>query len=426
MTFPSDKLIQDTGHWPYLTSEYAPIEMTIKSFYEDFAVREIAAYEPDGEGDHTYFDIEKKGITTHEAVARIAKALSVSRSHVGFAGLKDAHGVTCQRLSLEHIEPDLVRGLEWDDLKVISVTKHRNKIKTGHLKGNEFQLKLRDIPAERIGDLGKICEILNRRGVPNYFGLQRFGMRGDTWLVGKALIEGEWREAAHWIAGSPQPFDYGPAREARELFDRGEYKKALDTWPGGHAFASKICGALVRNGGHFRKAIFSIDKKMLRFFVSAYQSYLFNAVLAERITHIDAVMQGDRAYKHETHGQFTVEDVNTDNQRAAVFEISATGPLYGKKMNKTEGAALEVENKVLERLNADPAVFAKPGALVCLGSRRPLRFLPQNLSLSPGKDEHGNYMELKVTLPAGCYVTMLLRELAKTKLMDAGRMNPAG
>lgn len=418
---PEKNLCDELAGCPYLTAETAPVALTFKRSCEDFRVEEIPAYEPSGQGDHVYFDIEKKNVTTHEAVARIAKALGVARAKIGYAGLKDAVGVTRQRLSLEHGREEDIRALKWDDLQVLDVMRHRNKIKTGHLAGNRFLLKLRGIAPARFADLESLCEKLTRTGVPNYYGLQRFGARGDTWKIGKALIEENWPEAAACLAGRPQAGDFGPVLKAREYFDAGDYKKSLDSWPRGHAYASQLCQHLIRTQGDFRRSIFSIDRKMLRFFVSAYQSYLFNAVLAARIESLDRMLEGDWAHKHETHGQFLVEQADVESPRAERFEISATGPLFGKKMRETTGAAAALEKQVLDGLGADSRVFSKPGPLVCDGGRRPLRFKPEGLKVTRASDSEGEYAALEVVLPAGCYVTMLLREIAKDELTDASR-----
>src|SRR5690606_35029009 len=82
--------------WPYLTADIPAIPGTLKARYEDFVVEEIPLYEPEGRGDHVHFVIEKAGLTTHKAVADVARALGVHPRNIGFAGLKDARAVTRQ------------------------------------------------------------------------------------------------------------------------------------------------------------------------------------------------------------------------------------------------------------------------------------------------------------------------------------------
>ncbi|HTL46828.1 MAG TPA: tRNA pseudouridine(13) synthase TruD, partial [Verrucomicrobiae bacterium] len=183
-------------NWPYLTADIPPLALTARQTEEDFEVEEIPAYEPCGEGDHVYFRIEKKGISTHEACRRIAKVMNVPAKEIGAAGLKDARAVTRQWLSLEHADPARIQELQIPDLCVLTVTRHRNKLRIGHLKGNRFVLKLRGMEAARLPDFRTVLSRLQEKGVPNYFGAQRFGMRGDTALTGAALMREDYEAAA--------------------------------------------------------------------------------------------------------------------------------------------------------------------------------------------------------------------------------------
>ena len=154
----------------------------------DFQVDEIPAYEPSGIGDHVYFLIEKRGLATARAVRDIARALRVRPRDIGVAGLQDARGVTRQMLSLEHADPGQIEALQLPRISVLRVSRHRNKLRMGHLLGNRFTIKVRDTDLSHVADLRKRAEILVRRGVPNYYGSQRFGNRGDTWQVGRELL----------------------------------------------------------------------------------------------------------------------------------------------------------------------------------------------------------------------------------------------
>jgi len=186
---------------PYYFADFTPVPGTIKTRYEDFKVIEVPAYEPFGEGDHTYFQIEKMGIPTMRAVRDIARALNVKPVQIGYAGMKDARAVTRQMMSVEHVKPEVILGLNLSKIKVLWVNKHRNKLKLGHLKRNTFVIKLRDTDVSRLADVQDMLKIMEEKGVPNYFGPQRFGVRGDTWKVGAALIRGDFKLAADSIAG---------------------------------------------------------------------------------------------------------------------------------------------------------------------------------------------------------------------------------
>jgi tRNA pseudouridine13 synthase len=166
---------------PFLTSDISPVAGTVKGLYEDFVVEEIPLYEPCGSGDHVYFTIEKKGLTTHHAIRDIARVLGVRPRDIGSAGNKDSRGVTRQTLSVEHVDPSRLERLSLPRLSILSISRHRNKLRTGHLKGNRFAIKLRDVDENRFDDVNQVMQRLIARGAFNYYGPQRFGHRGDTW-----------------------------------------------------------------------------------------------------------------------------------------------------------------------------------------------------------------------------------------------------
>ena len=139
---PEAILPPGTERWPYLTADVPAVPGTLKRSYEDFVVEEVPLYEPEGEGDHVFFTIEKAGLTTHKAVADIARALGVRPRDIGLAGLKDAHAVTRQTLSVEHVDPERILALELPRIRVLSARRHRRKLRVGHLAGNRFTIRL--------------------------------------------------------------------------------------------------------------------------------------------------------------------------------------------------------------------------------------------------------------------------------------------
>lgn len=404
---------------PYAFADQRAFPMTIKSSYEDFYVEEILLYEASGEGDHLFFEIEKKGMSTLEAVQRIARALQIPRKNVGFAGLKDAYAVTRQTLSVEHVSEEKLKQINEDCLKVLKVQRHKNKLKVGHLKGNHFILKLRDFDMSTKSEFEKFVQLLCKKGVPNYFGVQRFGRHGDTWKIGRAILEADFKTACELIAGGEHEGEFGVAKQARILFNQGKFKESVDCWPRGHQEAMQISRVLARSEGNYRKAMMKVHKKMLKFYLSAFQSYVFNAVLAERIHHYDSFLKGDWAEKHHPRGLFFVEDVRAENLRAEIFEISPTGPIYGRKMESAQTDALQLENEVCRMLHFSPEIFMKKGYLACQGERRSLRFKPENVCISQGEDQSGSFLELRFVLSSGCYATSFLRELGQDSLRDA-------
>ena len=159
---------------------------------EDFRVDEIDAFDASGAGEHLLLTIEKRGMNTAFAARRIAQWAGVAESAIGYAGLKDRHAVTRQRFSVwlpKKIAPD-IDTLASDDLKVIASTWHSRKLPRGALAGNRFVLALREVEGDRDGVDARL-QAIAARGVPNYFGEQRFGHGGGNVAQALAMFAGK-------------------------------------------------------------------------------------------------------------------------------------------------------------------------------------------------------------------------------------------
>ena len=407
-----------TAALPCLTSDVPPIPAAIKRRYEDFEVEEIPAYQPCGAGDHIYFTIEKAGLATMRAVNDIARALNVAPREIGVAGLKDARAVTRQMLSLEHADPKTIAALDIPRIRILSTSRHGNKLRIGHLRGNRFRIKLRGVEPERLGDLRAVCDTLSRRGVPNYFGSQRFGLRGDTGHMGLAILRNDPVAFIDMMLGLPGPHDTGPVLEARKFYEAGDFQSAAKAWPYGFRDNVRACREMARTGCKHKRAFYAVDARLKSFCVSAYQSQLFNNVLARRLDQMDAILAGDLAIKHDNGAVFRVEDPGAEAARAAAFEISPTGPIFGHRMTQPGGIMGDIEREVLAAEGLTPEDFANVRGIKLAGARRALRFAPKELAIEEGSDEFGSFVELRFALESGCYATMLLREICKDKLEE--------
>jgi tRNA pseudouridine13 synthase len=404
---------------PFLTHQFDGIGGTIKTCKEDFFVEELSLYTPCGDGTHIYAQIEKKGISTMDALAKIANALRITRKEIGYAGLKDTRAVTRQWISIEHINPERLLSLDIPNIKIIQITRHCNKLKLGHLACNRFVIRLRNLKLpmkQSVKIAERIIAILIDKGVPNYFGGQRFGLRNETHLLGEAVSKGKKNEFVDIFLGQPKIDELSTFAVARSFYERGYYKKALKTWPYSYSDQRRALKALIANKGNEKKAYHVIDKHLKRFFVSAYQSDLFNQVLAVRMPDIDKLFVGDMAYKHVNGACFRVDDTVLEQPRCDAFEISPTGPLLGFRMTKLTGPAGDIENSVLNTTGLESRDFRQMGEYGGRGGRRPLRFQPHHTKVTTGQDKLGPYIELQFELDSGCYATSLIREISKTNL----------
>jgi len=397
---------------PCLTPELPGIGGRIKENLTDFRVDEQPLYEPAGEGTHLYFRVTKAGITTPEAVNRLARFLNVPPHEIGLAGLKDARSVSTQMMSIEHVEPGALRAFRDPAMSVEPIAMHGNKLRPGHLRANRFVIRIRGVSAEHVPAAAAVLDVLTRRGVPNYFGEQRFGARNDTAALGECMVRNDLDEFMAIFLGRPLPDDPPDCRAARDAFDAGQYARALKRWPWQYQNERKAL-SVYKKRQRAGAAMVAIDKRMKRLYVSAFQSAMFNEILTRRIETLDRVFVGDMAEKSDNGAVFTVEDAAAEQPRADRFEISPTGLVVGYRSNLAGGEPGEIERDVLARHRISPEDFRNVGSMKPKGTRRALRFALGEPALSAGADEHGTYVQLTFEAPSGCYATVALREIMK-------------
>ena len=348
---------------------------------EDFIVEELPLYEPSGVGTHTYFAIRKRNVSTLAAINRIARELQVPTRDFGYAGLKDKNAVTTQVLSVEGIAPERVLRIEQPNIEVLWAERHTHKLRVGHLRGNCFELTLRDTPHGTLPLVKAMMARLVAEGVPNRFGAQRFGNKNDSHLIGKALVKAEWETVVgYMLTDDALQVDSVARRMQQELA-----RKPIE------------------------KVITSIPYRLRKLYLSAYQAHLFNSILEKRMPHLGKLLAGDIAVKHSNGAPFLVEDPTAEQPRADAFEISPSGPIFGYKMRMPTGEVLDLEAAILTDEGVRLEKFRKVVGIRLPGTRRPLRMPIQLHEVAAVEDGVG--IRLRFTLPAGGYATVVVEEL---------------
>lgn len=369
----------DFDRYPYLTPNLAGIGGEIRRQNTDFQVTELPAYPLSGEGEHLFVYLEKEGLTTRQLFERVRDTLGVKEKDIGVAGLKDKRALTRQWFSLPakfESRLDALGGLE--GIRVLEVGRHSNKLKIGHLRGNRFRILIRTVESQASGVEGQnqssadprgptearqaqasaILSTLAAQGIPNYFGPQRFGLGGRNAERGYDLVTGGRVHVLPWLK---------------------------------------------------------------KFLVSSLQSLLFNDWVQVRLEQgtFNQVIEGDVAKKHDSGGEFVVEDAGLENPRALRFEISATGPLYGKKYREAQGAARALEDEILAHYELTRAHFDRR-----FGDRRLIRLPLAEWAV----EEAPEGLWVSFFLPKGAYATAVLRELMKRNPEEGeeGEEEPAG
>lgn len=286
---------------------------------EDFVVRESIPYAPEGSGAHAFLRIEKRGVDTLEAARRILRVLEDQSSprlppEMGMAGLKDRHAVAEQWISLpwaadRELPPagSLAEGVE-----LLEATRHRHKLRKGHVAANRFEITIRAVPEGGFERARATLEALQERGVPYRFGPQRFGRDGDNAEQARAILSGR-------------------ARAPR-------------------------------------------DRRLASLLMSALQSEVFNRVLDLRLERglFERAIEGDRMTKHATGGQFWVDDPDAETARVRALEISPLARLPGRKLAPLRGLAAELEAEALSASGLDEPTLGRLGVGVFRALRHPL------------------------------------------------------
>lgn len=288
---------------------------SIKNKPEHFIVREVPLYSVSGEGDHYYYELTKVNMNTDQALRYLAKKYDIPQREIGHAGRKDKIAVTTQMISL----PIQIDSMKSDELELCYVGNHNNKLRTGHLKGNEFEIKVKVPELNQIQDFHKIKESILEFGFPNYFGDQRFSK--SNFQIGMRIFNGE-------------------------------------------------------------KVKYSKPKRL--FYLSAFQSFVFNTWLEKRILSDSLINPVDG-------------DLSLLNGEVV------SGPIFGTKMKSPTSKALEIEDGLKNQFNITNEKLEKNKLK---GNRRAARVLLKDLDITAWEEG----VCFKFYLPKGSYATSLLRE----------------
>ena len=169
----------------------AVLQASIRTTPEDFFVEEIPSFDPTGEGEHLLLTLEKRGLNTAAVAKQLAEWAGLPEMAIGYAGMKDRHAVTRQRFSVhlpKRVAPE-IGALESEQLHVLSHDWHNRKLPRGALAGNRFVLVLREVQGDRQSIDERLTQV-SRRGLPNWFGEQRFGRDGGNVMAALSMFEG--------------------------------------------------------------------------------------------------------------------------------------------------------------------------------------------------------------------------------------------
>ena len=278
------------NNWPKAYPELA-VSGQFRVLNEDFQVTELSNRKLKKEGPHLFLFIEKKGANTHWLARKIADHAHLDLKDVGYAGLKDRHGVTRQWFSLpiKDKNPDLSHLFAKEEFTLLSQGYYGVKLKRGALGGNSFRLVIKNIEGDKKA-IEQRLELIRQRGVPNYFGPQRFGNNFEN------------------------------LNQAQQLFETGKRPR---------------------------------NKQKGSMYISAARSYLFNEMLAKRIDQScwDKPMKGEVFGFAGSLRGFSQENSLEEAQRWRENEIHPTCALWGKNESLSTSDLQDIENTVAHENN---------------------------------------------------------------------------
>lgn len=429
-----------TSDLAFLTADLPGVGGRLKQRAEDFFVDEQPLTLPCGSGEHIWLHVEKCNQATFDAAQRIAKLFGVKRSAVGYAGLKDKRAICRQVFSVYLPGPAIPRvpceRFQHTPMTLLWADRHTRKLRRGHHAGNRFVILLRDVAAEALPTIEQALAQLELRGVPNYVGSQRFGFRQNNHVLGRLMLEGNYQHLLDVMLGRPHEVESPLMKELRGLYDAGRYAQALERWPRRSRHDRQALDAL-RRGLSPRDAVLAIDRQQRSFFLSALQSAVFNRVLDRRLRDgtFDRLIDGDLAWKDDSRAVFAVDGLTADLEngpggRVPTLAVSPSGPMWGLRMTRPQGAALAGELEALADLGVSPQSWEAGVHRLALedggrqppeseGARRPLRVPLRHVDVQAAEDERGAHIRVAFELPRGSFATVVLRELMKIEATEA-------
>jgi tRNA pseudouridine13 synthase len=412
-TFPLER---DLGiHW--YASDAEGIGGRLRTTAEDFLVEEIPPERKQTSGPFLICRLTKKNWELQHAVKEIAKRLGISHRRIGWAGTKDRNAVTTQWLSLYNVTPEQAAAVYLKDITLEPIGQSNEALSLGDLLGNRFDIMIRDPDPTDLA--GRVCSVSETvaAGVPNYFGLQRFGaIRPVTHRVGEWILKGDYEQAVLTYVGMEFP---GEPEETKAI--RSAFSATRDPAPALHAlpvqmnYERAMLHHLAERPGDYAGALQVLPPKLLSMFVSAFQSYLFNLALSRRLDDgyaLDDPQAGDRLLFANGRTD-TVTAANCSAVKIHLKRGRCTIALFmpGKEKFEAKTPGEQATETLLAEYRISPEDFARASVFVRTkyeGAWRPVALRTEIQSAI----EEGS-LRLRFALPPGHYATTVCREFMK-------------
>ncbi len=404
----------------------------IRQEIEDFCVEELTNRVESTNGNYLIVELTKKNWEVHHLIRDLSSILRVSQKRFGWAGTKDKRAITKQKISIWDIDEEDLARVRLRDVELKLVGRSNKKISLGDLWGNRFKITVRAIPLNVEETLSRVKAINQEleKGVPNFFGVQRFGEnRPVTHVVGEAIQRGDFKDAALTYIARPFPGEPEEIKNARQfVWDTGDFKEGLKIYPINLQFERAMMNRLISHPEDYPGSFMVLSPNLQKMFLHAYQSYIFNKILSRRIESglsINEAYDGEIVcFKNEMGlpdtsrlQKVTKENLDGINNLINRGRAFVTAPLVGYETGFANGVPGEIERAVVSGMKVDLPGFRVPlmPELGSKGLRREI-ILQLRPEFSVVEDELNAGMTkliLEFSLQKGSYATIVLREYMK-------------
>lgn len=385
--------------------------MKLKQQPEDFRVEEVPDAAAGGSGEFAFYRLDKTGWTTLDALAAVRRRWKIDARQMSYGGLKDRHAVTSQYFTIFR-GPE--RNLDHEQIAVRYLGRRKEPYAASNIVANHFTIALRGLSESAAKRAEAALGQLESAGVPNYFDDQRFGSVGDSMeFVAREMVFGRF-ERALWLAlAAPYEHDRSASKREKALLrDKwGDWPALKEELPRGHA--RSLVDYLYHHTTDFKGAVARLKPELLGLYLSAYQSFLWNQVLAGWLT--AAVAPENLGYVELKLGRMPVP-LSVPTEKQAEWS-SLSIPLLSARLKPVgDPPWLPIAERVLAGEGLTLSALKIKGMHKPYFSKgdRPACLRPANLGAASGVDEL-NAGKLRLTLsfdlPRGCYATMLVKRI---------------
>ena len=385
--------------------------MKLKQEPADFRVEELTAMLPALAGEYGLYRLDKTGWTTPDAVAEICRRWKLDRRAVSHGGLKDRHAVTSQHVTVAN---GPARNLSHDRITLTHLGRVPEPFTSADITANRFAVTLRGLGDNALSLATAGLAEVAAAGVPNYFDDQRFGsVGGEGEFIGKEMVFGRF-ERALWLAlAAPYEFDRADAKREKAILRDNWGRWAESRRKLGHGDARRTADYLSARPTDYRGAIVRLRPELQGLYLAAYQSHLWNAMLAAWLAR--SFPPGDLGMVELKLGHVPVPRRIPEMLRAEWESLTLPLPSARLKPDPDAGWSAIVD-EVLRGEGLTLREMQVKGMHKPFFSKgdRPACVRPDGLSHEAGNDElnaGAKKLTLRFELPRGSYATMVVKRI---------------